>query len=252
MDEPLVSIITPVFNSEKFLPETIESVLNQTYKNWEHLIIDDSSNDGSWKVIKSFTEKDNRIKAFKLTENSGSGVARNYAISKARGKFIAFLDSDDLWVDNRLQDHIKFMMDGDYVFSHSSYGYIKEDGSLLNKVYQVSGREVDYKSLLKRTEISCLTAIYDQERIGKFFMPDLRRKQDYGLWLSILKAGYKSMPYPEVLAYYRQRKGSVTNKKSRLIIQHYEFLRNNEHLNILKSIKYTLYWGIGGAFKYFL
>jgi len=252
MDEPLVSIITPVFNSEKLLSETIESVLNQTYKNWEHLIVDDGSDDCSWVVIQSYAEKDNRIKAFRLEENCGPGVARNFAIKKAKGKFIAFLDSDDLWVENRLQDHIKFMIDGEYVFSHSSYGYIKEDGSHLNKVYQVRGSEVDYKFLLKRTEISCLTAIYDQERIGKFFMPDLRRKQDYGLWLSILKAGYKSMPYPEVLAYYRQRKGSVTSKKSKLIIQHYEFLHKHQHLNMLQSIKYTINWGLGGIFKYYL
>ncbi len=252
MNEPLVSIITPVFNSEEFLTATIESVINQTYKNWELLIVDDGSIDESWSIIQSFAQKDDRIKSFKLPENGGAGVTRNYAIERASGKYIAFLDSDDIWLPNRLKDHILFMMKGDYAFSHSSYGFMKEDGTLKSKVYKVRDREVDYNSLLKRTDISCLTAVYDQERIGKFFMPEYRRKQDYGLWLSILKAGNKSMPYPEVLAYYRQRKGSVTSKKSKLIIQHYKFLRDHEHLSMLQSVKYTIAWGIGGIFKYFM
>lgn len=252
MAEPLVSIITPVYNSEEFLKETIESVLKQTYTNWEHLLVDDCSTDGSWEVIESFIGRDERFKAFRLARNCGPGIARNYAIEKAAGKYVAFLDSDDLWLPNRLEDHIFFMMKGNNVFSHSSYGFLKEDGTPKSKVYKVRDREVDYHYLLKRTDISCLTAIYDQEKIGKFFMPDLRRKQDYGLWLSILKNGYKSMPYPNVLAYYRQRKGSATNRKSKLIIQHYEFLRNHERLNVFQSIRYTLFWGLGGIVKYFL
>ncbi len=252
MPEPLVSIITPVYNSKNFLKDTIESVLKQTYFNWEHLLVDDYSTDGSWEVLDSFAGLDNRIRVFKLESNCGPGKARNHAIERAAGKYIAFLDSDDIWLPNRLEDHIFFMIKGDYVFSHSSYGFLNEDGTLKSKIYNVRDREVDYKYLLKHTDISCLTAIYDQERIGKFYMPDLRRKQDYGLWLSILKKGYKSMPYPKVLAYYRQRKGSVTNRKSRLIFQHYQFLRNHERLNFFQSIKYTISWGLGGIAKYFL
>ena len=144
------------------------------------------------------------------------------------------------------------MIKGHYVFSHSSYGYLNENGTVLHKVYNVSDHEVDYKFLLKRTDISCLTAIYDQDAIGKFYMPTLRKKQDYGLWLSILKAGHNSMPFPEVLAYYRQRKGSVSNKKSKLIIHHYMFLRTNEHLSIIQSLRYTLLWILGGISKYYL
>jgi teichuronic acid biosynthesis glycosyltransferase TuaG len=252
MNGPLVSIITPVYNSEKFISETIQSVLNQTYENWEHLIVDDCSTDNSWEIINSFASQDKRIKSFRLNSNSGSGVARNLAIKNAKGKYISFLDSDDLWIPGRLEKHIGFMMQENFAFSHSSYGYITEEGAPVKKIFMVSKSPVDYKHLLKRTEISCLTAIFDQEQIGKYYMPDIRRKQDYGLWLSILKCGVKSMPYPELLAYYRQRKGSATNNKFRLIFAHYTFLRKNERLNVYSSLKYTIYWAIGGLIKYYI
>jgi teichuronic acid biosynthesis glycosyltransferase TuaG len=251
MEQPLVSIVTPVFNSGKFISGTIRSVLNQTYKNWEHILVNDCSTDDSLEIISSFASSDSRFKVFHLEVNSGSGVARNLAIKNASGKYIAFLDSDDTWIPERLEHHIEFMERGGYEFSHSSYGYLNEDGSVIPKIYEVSADPVDYRKLLKRTEISCLTAVYNQEKIGKFYMPDLRRKQDYALWLSILKSGIKSYPFPEVLAYYRQRKGSATSNKFRLILKHYKFLRENEKLVIYSSIKYTFYWAVGGIFKYY-
>lgn len=249
---PLVSIITPVYNCERFIAETIQSVINQTYSNWEHLLVDDCSTDASWQIILQYANKDKRIKTFRLEKNSGSGNARNFAIQRAEGKFIAFLDSDDIWVPDRLEKHINFMLSGSISFSHSSYGYLNEAGNILPKKFHVSNFPIDYKALLKRTEISCLTAIYDQEKIGKFYMPDLRRKQDYGLWLSILKSGIMSFPYPEVLAYYRLRKGSATSNKFKLIIQHYSFLRKHERLSKFSSLKYTAYWALNGLKRYFL
>ena len=251
MEEPLVTIVTPVYNSGKFIAYTINSVLSQTYKNWEHILVDDCSTDNSLEIIKSFASSDSRFKIFHLDVNSGSGVARNLAIENASGKYIAFLDSDDIWIPERLERHIEFMEKGNYAFSHSSYGYLNEDGSFIPKIYKVGTEPVDYKKLLRRTEISCLTAIYNQEKIGKFYMPDLRRKQDYALWLSILRSGVKSYPYPEVLAYYRQRKGSATSNKFRLILKHYKFLRQNEKLGISSGIKYTVFWAVGGIFKYY-
>lgn len=252
MEEPLVSIITPVYNSEKYISETIESVLNQTYKNWEHLIVDDCSTDNSWQLIQKYAEKDERIKIYRLDKNSGPGVARNHAIKEAKGKYIAFLDSDDIWVPYRLERHVSFMMTGKYQFSHSSYGFLSQDGKVLSKIYVVRKEPVTYRYLLKKTDISCLTAVYDQELIGKHYMPEIRRKQDYGLWLAILKKGYNSAPYPEVLAYYRQRKGSATSRKHQLVFQHYKFLRTYEKLGIFPSLWYTLCWSAGGFLKYFL
>lgn len=252
MVNPLVSIITPVYNCEKFIEETINSVLNQTYTNWEHLIVDDCSTDNSWQIILKYSQKDKRIRPFRLDKNSGAGIARNYAIKNAQGKYIAFLDSDDIWIPVRLEKHIYFMMMTDVSFSHSSYGYLNDDGKILPRKFFVSSQPVDYKSLLKKTEIGCLTAVYDQEKIGKFYMPDLRKKQDYALWLSILKTGIKSTPYPEILAYYRLRKGSQTSNKFNLVFQHFRFLRHHEKLSNLSSLKYTLYWAFNGMLKYYL
>ncbi|MBU2466759.1 MAG: glycosyltransferase [Bacteroidetes bacterium] len=248
---PLVSIITPVFNSSKFLNDSIQSVLNQSYSNWEHLLVDDCSTDNSVELIEIIQKKDHRIKLFRLKVNSGSGLARNLAIESAKGKYVAFLDSDDYWAPHKLETQVKFMENNKIAFSHSSYGFWSEDGVEIRKPYNVSESPVSYKDLLKKTEISCLTAIYNQEIIGKMFMPNLRRKQDYALWLSILKKGYKSYPQQEVLAYYRQRKGSATNKKQELILKHYKFLRNNEKLSVPKSILYTIYWIWNGLVKFY-
>lgn len=252
VDNPLVSIITPVYNSAMYLADTISSVINQTYPNWEHILVNDGSTDNSVHVIKEIAANESRVRLLHLPCNMGSGPARNLAIKEARGKYIAFLDSDDTWVPERLEKHVKFMMEHNLQVSHASYGYLTEKGEVFRTPYFVADHPVDYKYLLKRTDISCLTAIYDQEQIGKYYMPDLRRKQDYALWLAILKAGYNSVPYPrdEVLAYYRQRKGSATSKKWTLILKHYKFLRHQEKLGCIDSIRYTFHWAIGGLKKY--
>lgn len=249
--KPLVSIVTPVFNSAIYLNETIQSVIAQNYTNWEHILVDDCSTDNSVEIIKSFALNEPRIRLLKMPINMGSGSARNMAILEAKGKYIAFLDSDDVWVPEKLTIQIKFMEEKQIDFSHSSYGYWDEKSNEIKKPFLVSHNPVSYKDLLKRTEISCLTAIYNQQTIGKMYMPDLRRKQDYALWLSILKKGYKSYPQQEVLAYYRQRKGSATNKKYKLIYKHYRFLVESEGLCFFNAVKYTIYWMINGLFKYY-
>lgn len=249
MDRPIVSIITPTYNSERFIEQTINSILNQTFTNWELLIVDDCSTDNTWEIISQAAKEDSRIKPLRLDKNSGSGVARNLAIQKAGGKYLAFIDSDDLWLPQKLDRHIDFMLKGNHVFSHTPFGYVSEDGRQLKKIHKVRSKPVDYKYLLKRTDIGCLTAIYDQEQIGKFYMPDLRRKQDYCLWLSILKSGFVSTPYNEVLSYYRKRRNSATSKKLLLIPEHFRLLLYHEKLSFLQSLKFTLYWMVGGVIK---
>lgn len=250
----LISIITPVYNSSEYIRNTLDSVITQTYSNWEHLLVDDCSTDDSVAIIEEYVRKDIRFKLFKLDLNSGSGPARNLAIKNANGKYIAFLDSDDIWIAERLELHVKYMVEHNHAVSHASYGYLTEQGEIFRKPYLVSTHPVDYKYLLKHTDISCLTAMYDQEQIGKFFMPALRRKQDYALWLAILKAGYKSVPYPreKVLAYYRQRKGSATSNKWSLLLKHYTFLRKQEGIGRLGSLFYTFHWVTGGFKKHYL
>lgn len=252
MNEPLVSIITPVYNSSEFLIETIESVLAQSYINWEHIFVDDCSIDNSVQIIKKYIDKDPRIKLFQLPKNMGAGPSRNFAIKEAKGKYIAFLDSDDYWIPEKLAIQIRYMEDNFIDFSHSSYGYWNTKSEIIRKPFIVSDYPLSYKDLLKRTEISCLTAIYNQETIGKMYMPELRLKQDYALWLSILKKGYKSYPQQEILAYYRQRKGSATNNKFKLIYKHYRFLVDSESLNSFNAIKYTFFWIKNGLVKYYI
>lgn len=252
MKGTLVSIITPMFNSSRFLELSIQSVMSQTYNNWEMIIVDDCSVDNSVQIVESFIKNDPRIVLIESKTNSGPGVSRNMAIDYAKGEIIAFLDSDDIWHPNKLELHVNFMLENNASFSHTSYGFIDEEGKSINQTFHVSSHPIDYVSALKRTEISCLTAMYNVKLIGKHYMPDLRRKQDYALWLSILKQGIKSIPLDIELAYYRQRKGSVTHKKYKLIIGHYRFLKEQEGLNSINALKFTALWMYNGLMKYYL
>lgn len=246
-----VSIITPVYNASRFLNKTAESVFDQTYTNWEWILVDDCSTDGSWSILKSLEKKDSRIRVFKNEENLKSGKTRNFAIKNAKGRFIAFLDSDDLWHKEKLSIQIPFMLNNQYYFSHTSYGYISENGEKIKSTFHVR-KEVDYYNLLKRTEISCLTAIYDAESIGKFYMSEHARKQDYALWLSILKSGVNSYGIDEELAYYRQVNNSATSKKYKLILKHISFLKDTQGFNSLQALYYTGYWMVNGFIRYFI
>ncbi|WP_121663781.1 glycosyltransferase family 2 protein [Metabacillus litoralis] len=235
MDKPLVSIITPSYNSTKFIPATIESVLSQTYQNWEMLIVDDCSKDESRKVIREYTEKDDRIKLIELQENSGAAVARNTAIKAAKGKYVAFLDSDDLWVPKKLEKQIEFMEINDYAFTYSKYQLMDVDGNKLDRVIDVP-RNIDYNGLLSNTIIGCLTAVVNIEKTGPIEMPNIRTRQDFALWLSILKRGIKAHGLQEVLAYYRLVPGSISSNKVKAAKQTWKVYREVEKLGLLRSM----------------
>lgn len=250
-EENLVSIITPVYNASRFINETAKSVFNQSYSNWEWILVDDFSKDSSWVSLSELSKNDKRVKIYRNKVNLKSGKTRNLAIKKAKGRFIAFLDSDDLWHPEKLNIQISFMLNNQYYFSHTSYGYINEDGKRIKSTFHVR-KEVDYYNLLKRTEISCLTAIYDAERIGKFYMSEHARKQDYALWLAILKSGTKSYGIDKELAFYRQVSNSATSVKYKLILKHITFLKDTQNFSLLKSIYYSIYWIINGFFRYYI
>lgn len=250
--EKLVSVITPLYNNAEFLKDCINSVLNQEYQNWEMLIVDDCSTDDSYLLAQALSAKESRIKVFKMAKNSGSGLARNKAIQEAKGEYIAFLDSDDIWHPKKLIIQINEMELNNAVFSHTNYGYLSEENKFLEKEFRVSNFRVNYKDLLKRTEISCLTAVYNARVLGKIYMPDMRRKQDYALWLKILKSGNYSLPIPLKLAWYRQVNGSATSKKYTLIIKHICFLRETQGLNLIMAIYYTVLWILNGIKRYYL
>ena len=247
-----VSIITPLYNAERYVSDTINSVVNQSYENWEMILVDDCSSDQSASIVEKIQEQDARIRLLKNQTNIGPGASRNKAIDQATGDIIAFLDSDDIWHPEKLSKHLGFMEDNSSVFSHTSYGFIDEDGRKIKSTFHVSNKPIDYWDLLKRTEISCLTAMYDVNKLGKMHMPLLSRAEDYGLWLDILKKGVVSDPFDEELAFYRLHSASATSKKWKHILGHWSFLRNREKLSLIASTYYTITWAIGGFVKYYL
>ena len=245
----LVSIITPCHNSEKFIKKTIESVLSQTYENWEMIIVDDVSSDKSYEIAKEYANKDKRINAIRLKQNSGPAVARNKAIEMAKGRYIAFLDSDDLWKREKLQKQINFMKENDYAFTYSAYELIDENDNLLDKIF-IPPKKISYKDMLKTCSIGCLTAMYDTKQLGKVYMPLIKKGQDYATWLKILKMTDYAYGLQESLAIYRIRAGSVSRNKFRAINFQWKIYREVEKLGIVESLYYLMNYIYYGLKKY--
>ncbi|WP_227937213.1 glycosyltransferase family 2 protein [Alkalihalobacillus deserti] len=235
-NQPLVTVVTAAFNCEKFIGETIQSVQNQTYENWEMILVDDYSTDGTLDVLQRYAAEDDRIKVMVLEENSGAAVARNKALNSAKSKYVAFLDSDDLWLPEKLEKQIAFMQENDYAFTFTAYKTMDEFGNDLGQVVQAP-KQMDYKGLLKNTIIGCLTVVIDVEKTGVLQMPLIRTRQDWALWLSVLKRGYIAYGYPEVLARYRKVKGSISSNKFKAAKQNFYVYRHVEKL----SLPYALY-----------
>lgn len=245
----LVSIIMANYNSEKYLDSTINSVLNQTYLNWELIIVDDNSSDNSKTIINSFINKDKRIKLVEQNQNNGPAVTRNKGIEIARGRFITFLDSDDIWEKTFLKYSVNFQLNNNIAFTFSSYFRRNEDLSIDNGTFIVP-EKVAYKDLLKTCPISCLTAMYDIKKVGKVYMPKILKRQDYGLWLSILKKIDYAYGINKPLATYRMREGSVSRNKFKAAQYQWKIYRDVEKLNIFSSIYYFIHYAINGFKKY--
>lgn len=234
----------PTYNSENFVSESIKSVLDQTYQDWELVVSDDGSTDGTLSLVKQFQESDNRIKLLPPSENKGPAHARNLAIAAAQGRYIAFLDSDDLWKPIKLARQIEFMQKQDEAFSFSSYDRIDEGGKFINTHWVRD--PVTYRDLLKTCVIGCLTAVYDTEKIGKVFMPDIRKRQDFGLWLSILKRTGRAVPLQESLALYRVRNNSVSSNKVNAAKYTWSIYRDVEKLGLFRSAYYFGHYAVNG------
>ena len=251
--EPLVSIITPCYNSEKYITDTIMSVLNQEYRNWEMIIVDDASDDRSVDVINSITDNEKRIKLFTLSNNMGAGHCRNKAIDNAKGKYYAFLDSDDLWYPDKLFKQIKFMIDKKIIFSYTGYNFITESNKLLDRSIKLKYK-TNYFDLLKSNCIGCLTVIYDAEKINskhKLHMSTIRSRQDLSLWLKILKNIDFAYGLDEILSTYRIRKKSISSNKIKAIYYQWKLYRNIEKFSFPKSIYFLIFYLYFGTIKYF-
>lgn len=230
----LVSIITPSYNSKRFIEDTVKSVQNQTYTNWEMIIVDDCSNDGTREMLTRLADLDERIKVFFMNENSGAAIARNKALKEAKGKFIAFLDSDDMWHETKLEKQLAFMRNKDIAFSFTEYELMDEEGVLLNKKVEIPA-SIDYHGLLKNTIIGCLTVMINREKTGYFEMPNIRTRQDFALWLSILKKGFTAYGLKETLSKYRVVKGSISSNKINAAKKTWYVFREVEKLNLVYS-----------------
>jgi len=231
----LVSIIVPTYNTEKFIRQTIESVQNQTYQNWEMILADDASTDQTVSIIEEFAQKDNRIKLFKLPENRGNGFARNAALEKATGKYIAYLDADDLWFPEKLEKQIQFLKANDLHFTFSFYDSIDEEGNDLNRRVE-SPNPLTYKQLFFCNYVGNLTAIYDADYFGKIILETTQKRQDWRIWLTILKQIKIAKPVPEPLAFYRIRKDSVSSSKFKLIKHNFGVYREFHGYNFVFAV----------------
>lgn len=241
------SIITPIYNCEGFLAQTFSSVLNQTYTNFELIVVDDCSTDYSFEIAQKFAEHDSRIKVFQLDKNSGAAIARNTAIDAAQGRFIAFLDSDDLWHPEKLEKQINFMLENKIDISYTAYEKIDEEG----KQFQMVGipNKINYNELLKTCVIGCLTAVYDTKKIGKIYMPTNTKREDFATWLNILKKVDYAYGLPEVLAQYRVYENQTSSKKASMAKENWRLYRNLEKLNIIKASYYFTHYAVRGLLR---
>lgn len=232
----LVSVIMPTYNCGKFIAKSIDSVLAQTIDDWELLIVDDCSTDDTEAVLRPYLEKYENIHYSRLSQNSGPAVARTEAIRLATGKYVAFLDSDDLWAPDKLQKQLAFMQRNGVDFSCTAYQCMDEDGNDLHLVF-TPPEKTDYRKCIRLSNpIGNLTVIYDQEHLGKFAVPMIKKRNDFALWLQILKKTEYCYGMPDVVSTYRMgRSGSVSSRKLKQAKYHWQLYHEIEKHGVLRS-----------------
>lgn len=246
---PEVSVITPTFNSKEFILDTVISVKNQTYKNWELILVDDASTDSTAKIIKDLADQDERIKIHLNTKNSGAAVTRNIGLKLAKGRFIAFLDSDDIWLATKLEKQVNFMRNKTIPISFTSYSLIDEKGLDLKK-YVSSIDKVDYKEVLKNTIIGMSTSMIDTKIIGRnFAFLNIRSRQDLYLWITLLKKGHIAYGIKEILVNYRVRENSVSSNKIKGAKRVWYLYFKVEKLGFFKSLYYFFFYALNAVTK---
>ena len=258
----LVSIIMPSYNTGRFIAETVRSVMAQTYTDWELIIVDDCSTDNTMDVLSTLCHPErneveskdlaSKIRIFQNEKNSGAAVSRNRALREARGKYIAFLDSDDLWAPNKLERQVAFMERNGYAFTYTKYFEIDENGNSLGAV--VGGpRHIGKIGMYNYCWPGCLTVMYDREVVGDIQIADIKKNNDYAMWLKVIRKADCHL-LPESLAKYRKRTGSISNHSCIALIKwHYRLFRETENLNLMISLWNTsknLFFGVYKKFKF--
>ena len=237
----IVSIVMPMYNSGPYVAQSIESVLAQTYPHWELLVVDDVSTDNSVEIVKEYAEKDSRIRLMSNPTNSGAAEARNLALREAKGRWIAFLDSDDLWLPGKLEKQVPFMAANGYHFSYTEYREMDDDG-VYTGVMCTGPKKVGRTKLFAYDYIGCLTVMYERDFVGLIQIPNLKKRNDYAMWLKVVKK-CPCYLYKEILAEYRVRSsGSVTSRNAGIqkIIKHYYIMyRESEGMNPVRAFVQT-------------
>lgn len=246
----LVSVITPVYACEKYLPSAIESVLAQTHTNWEMILVDDCSPDNSAAIIFEYQKKDPRIKYLKNPTNCGAAVARNAALAEAQGRYIAYLDADDIWLPDKLEHQLEFMEQNSVAFSCCDYEKIESDGSSLNKIIHMP-KTITYEQLLRNTIIQTVGVIVDTCHADRalLVMPNVRRGQDSATWLQLLRNGVRFVGQNEVLAQYRRVPQSLSSNKLNAMKRTWYLYRGVEKLSVPKSLWCMIGWAWHASLK---
>ncbi|GGV93506.1 glycosyl transferase [Streptomyces gelaticus] len=241
---PLVSVVMPVYNSAATLGAAVRSVLTQTHSDLELLVTDDKSSDGSMDLLMEFARQDKRVLPESAPEQGGAGRARNLAIERARGDYIAFLDSDDMWLPEKTERQIEFAAAGNAPLTFTSYYKMDADHEGESTDFIPNGRVVrareyvDYRTMLVRDYIGALTAMYDRNILGTRLMPEMRKRQDYALWLSIMRDGAAARGLSEPLAVYRAHQaGSLSSNKMSLVPYNWSLYREHERLSVPRATR---------------
>ena len=238
--QPLVSIITPMYNNANVIEETISSVLNQTYTNWELLLIDDFSSDLTKTVVKPIIKANPKVKLFQHIQNKGAAEARNLGTKNAKGNYIAFLDADDLWQPTKLQLQVNQLLKNNTDVCFGSYEWIDSKGKSLHKKVNVL-EKLSYSKLLKANYIGNLTGIYSCEKLGKIYTKDLKKRQDWLLWLEALRRSKKpAIGITATIAYYRISEGSLSSNKTNLIKHNFNVYNKGLGYSFGKSLIYLI------------
>ena len=250
MEKGLVSIITPCYNGAKYISETIDSVIAQTYSKWEMIIVDDGSKDNSAEIVRRYADKDPRVQLVQQ-KNTGSAEARNNGIRRCNGQYIALLDADDLWKPAFLEKQIAFMKKKNAVCVFCSYERIDgQSKSILQPTYSKS--KIATKDMRIMNYIGCLSGLYDCSRHGKIYLREELKslRDDYAYWYDIVALEDAAYGNPEILASYRVLDTSTTGNKKKLIKKQYQFYRTHLHENVLEALINVIKWGVAGVKKF--
>lgn len=243
----IVSIITPAYNAAGLIAETIDSVLQQTYQNWEMIIVDDCSIDDTIFIVKGYQERDSRIRLIELKDNTGVAHARNVGIESSCGRYLAFLDSDDIWLENKLEEQLYFMKSNKIAFSFTQYRQFNNEIAECKKIIDIP-EVVNYKMLLRGNVIGCLTVMLDKEMIPTFKMIR-ERHEDYIAWLEILKQGYQAYGIRKDLARYRISSASISANKKKSVFWTWNVYYKVEKLSFFESMYYLVYYLLNAVKK---